>query len=42
MNEKVYAKKVNNRDEHLMRINNVADIIGQMNCKKLGVHHIVV
>jgi hypothetical protein len=42
INEQVYAKKVNNRDELLMIINNVADIIRQMNCKKLGVHYIVV
>jgi hypothetical protein len=29
MKEQVYAKEVNNRDELLMRINNVADIIRQ-------------
>ena len=42
MKEQVYAKEVNNRDEFLIRINNVADIIRQMNWKKLGVHYIVV
>jgi len=29
MKEQVYAKEVNNRNEPLMRINNVADIIRQ-------------
>jgi hypothetical protein len=29
MKEQVYAKEVNNRDEFLIRINNVADIIRQ-------------
>jgi len=34
MKEQVYVKEVNNRDELLMRINNVADIILQTT--KLG------
>jgi hypothetical protein len=29
MKQQVYAKEVNNKDELLMRINNVADIIRQ-------------